>query len=140
VPGQFQVACIPATLEGANPFAQNKSDFDPGNGPLLNSAAFEDPSSFNFYYGKGPRVSNFRGFGYHNQDLTLFKRTQINEKVRFEFRAEFFNVWNLHIFRCTSHCFGDQGFDTDVASPTFGEWNGDVTPPRTIQLGAKLVF
>jgi hypothetical protein len=140
VPGQFQVACIPAVLEGANPFAQSKSDFDPANGPLLNSAAFEDPGSFNFYYGKGARVSNLRGFGYNNHDLTVFKRTQITEKVRVEVRAEFFNVWNQHVFRCTSRCFGDQGFDTDVASPTFGEWNGAVTPPRTIQLSAKLVF
>jgi hypothetical protein len=140
VPGQFQTACIPATLEGANPFAQSKSDFDPGKGPLLDSAAFEDPSSFNFYYGRGPRVSNFRGFGYHNHDLTIFKRTQITEQVRVELRAEFFNVWNQHVFRCTTRCFGDPGFDTDVASPTFGQWNGAVTPPRTIQLSAKLVF
>ena len=27
--GQFQAACIPAVLEGANPFEQTKSDFDP---------------------------------------------------------------------------------------------------------------
>jgi hypothetical protein len=140
VPGQFQAACIPTILEGANPFAQSKSDFDPANGPLLNSAAFEDPASFNFYYGKGARVSNLRGFGYNNHDLTIFKRTQISEKLRFEFRAEFFNVWNMHVFRCTSRCFGDQGFDTDVASPTFGEWNGAVTAPRTIQLSGKLIF
>jgi len=140
VPGQFRAACIPAQVSGADPFAQSKGDFDPARGPLLNSGAFEDPAGFNFYYGKGPRISNLRGFGYNNQDLTFFKRTQITEKVRFEVRAEFFNVWNSHVFRCTSRCFGDQGFDTDVSSPTFGEWNGAVTAPRTIQLSGKIVF
>lgn len=140
VPGQFQVACIPAILPGADPFAQTKGEFDPAKGALFNANAFENPGSFDFYYGQGPRVSNVRGFGYHNQDFTLFKRTQITERVGVEFRAEFFNMWNWHILTCTSHCFGGGAFDNDVASPAFGEWNGAVSSPRTIQFGAKFTF
>ena len=31
--------------------------------------------------------------------------------------------------------------NTDVASPSFGfDWNGNVSAPRNIQLGAKLTF
>jgi hypothetical protein len=140
VPDQFRVACIPAILPGANPFAQSKADFDPGKGALFNANAFESPNDFNFYYGNGPRVSNLRGFGYHNQDFTVYKRTRISESVGVEFRAEFFNMWNWHILTCTSRCFGGGAFDNDVSSPTFGEWNGAVSAPRTIQFGAKVIF
>jgi hypothetical protein len=140
VPGQFQVACIPTILPGANPFAQSKGGYDPGKGPLFNASAFESPDDFNFYYGQGPRISNLRGFGYHNQDFTLYKRTQISESFGVEFRAEFFNMWNWHILTCTSHCFGGLAFDNDVSSPGFGEWNGSVSTPRTIQFGLKMIF
>jgi hypothetical protein len=39
VPSQFAVGCIPPVLVGSNPFAQDKSSFDP-NRPLLDRAAF----------------------------------------------------------------------------------------------------
>jgi hypothetical protein len=139
VPSQFQVSCIPGILPGANPFAQSKGKFDPSL-PLLNAAAFESPNSFNFYLGQGPRVSNIRGFGFHNQDFGLIKDTRINEKVSVQFRAEFFNVWNWHNFVCQIFCTGVLAFDTDVSSPAFGTWNGSVSTPRNIQLGAKFVF
>jgi hypothetical protein len=31
-------------------------------------------------------------------------------------------------------------FNTDVASPSFGMWNGTVSDPRNIQFGLKLLF
>lgn len=138
VPEQFRVGCIPAILPGANPFAQDRSHFDP-NKPLFNAAAFESTNGFNFYYGQGPRVSNLRGFGNRNQDLSLIKDTKITEKVTFEFRAEAFNVWNWHIFSGSGE-FGSGAFDTNVASPTFGYWNGAVSGPRNLQLGARITF
>src|SRR5205823_12548519 len=129
VPPQFQVGCIPAVSPGANPWAQDKGSFEPSQ-PLFDRAAFESPNSFNFYYGSGPRISNLRGFGYHNHDLGLTKNTQISERVNLQLRAEFFNVWNWHIFNCSSQCFGGLAFTNDVSSPTFGMWNGAVTTPR----------
>src|SRR5439155_1647689 len=87
-PGQFVAGCIPAVLPGASPFAQSKDgSFDP-NRPLFDKAAFESADNFNFYFGTGPRVSNLRGFGYHNQDLNIIKNTRITEKVSLQFRAE----------------------------------------------------
>jgi Carboxypeptidase regulatory-like domain len=141
VPPQFAAACIPAVLPGANPFAQDKSHFDP-NKPLFNSASFESPDSFNFYLGQGPRVSNIRGFGYHNQDFALIKDIHITERVQFEFRAEVFNLWNWHIFATQGNPFVNypNAFTTDVASPSFGMWNGSVTAPRNIQLGARITY
>lgn len=140
VPGEFRVACIPAVLPGASPFAQSKGNFD-ANKPLFNAAAFEPVTAFDniTYYGQGPRVSNVRGFGYHNQDFGLIKSTQITERIRFQIRAEFFNVWNWHIFS-SSGTWGFSAFDTDIASPTFGTWNGTVSRPRNIQLGARITF
>ncbi|MCI0422512.1 MAG: TonB-dependent receptor [Acidobacteria bacterium] len=140
VPGQFAAGCIPAILPGADPYAQDKGNYDPQK-PLFNKAAFESADSFNFYLGKGPRVSNLRGFGYRNQDFGLTKVTQISEKVSIQIRAEAFNVWNWHIFTQAGANFaGFNVVNTDVASPSFGMWRGGVSRPRNIQVGAKIIF
>ena len=138
VPGQFGAACIPSVLLGANPWAQDKKNFDP-NMPLFNLAAFQDVNSFNFYLGDGPRVSNLRGFGYQNQDLALVKDINITERWRIQLRAEFFNLWNWHTFSAPGPWSGTV-FDIDIASPTFGMWDGSVSDPRNIQLGARISF
>ena len=139
IPSAFAESCIPAILPDADPWAQSKSSFDP-NSPLMNVNAFESTDKFNFYAGQGPRISNLRGFGFHNQDLSLVKNTRLTERVGFQFRAEFFNVWNWHVFDCTSQCQGALAFDNDVSSPSFGLWNGQVSTPRNIQFGLKLVY
>lgn len=139
VPAQFQVGCIPAILPGANPWALGKGQFSPDKA-VFNVAAFEPVSSFNFYYGKGPRVSNLRGPGYHNHDFGLLKDTNLTERVTLQFRAEFFNIWNWHVFNCVDLCLGASAFNTDISSPAFGMWNGTVTAPRNIQLGMQVLF
>jgi hypothetical protein len=141
LPTQFRAACIPAILPGTSPFAQSKSNFDPSK-PLFNVAAFEATGTLPngaFSLGNGPRISNVRGFGFYNHDFGLTKETAITERVRFEIRAEFFNVWNWHTFNFSGNGTG-WAFDTDVSSANFGVWNGTVTPPRNIQVGAKITF
>jgi hypothetical protein len=130
VPSQFGVGCIPAILPGANPFAQDKGDFDP-NKPLFNVSAFEPVDRFNFYYGVGPRISDLRGLGYHNQDVSLTKSFRISERVEFQLRGDFFNFWNWHSFR---------DFDTSIESPNFGMISGGATAPRYVQVGGKITF
>jgi len=143
VPGEFRASCIPAILPGASPWAQDKSNYDPAK-PLLNRDAFEPANSFNFYWGQGPRMSNLRGFGYRNQDLTLLKNTRLGERFNLQFRAEFFNVWNWHTFTSPGGESGlEEGFqviDIDVSSPAFSMWNGRVSTPRNIQFGLKFQF
>ncbi len=139
VPGQFAAGCIPGIIPGANPWAQSKGHFDP-NKPLFNQAAFEDFNSFNFYRGQGPRISNLRGFGYHNHDVGFIKNVRITERVNFQLRGEFFNIWNWHTFNCTTQCFGYGAFDTGVGDTLFGMWNGTVSNPRNIQVAGRITF
>jgi hypothetical protein len=138
VPYQFGASCVPSVLPGADPWAQDKKTFDP-NKPLFNVAAFQDVNRFNFYLGDGPRISNLRGFGYTNQDLALVKDIYFTERWRLQLRAEFFNLWNWHTFASTGPWAGTT-FDIDIASPTFGMWDGSVSDPRNIQLGARISF
>jgi len=147
VPGEFAAACIPGVLPGANPWQQTKSGFDPGRQdssgnqiPLFNTSSFEDYTKFNFTLGQGPRVSNYRGFGYHNHDLGLIKDIALTEKVKLQIRAEFFNIWNWHTFNCQTQCFGDNAFGNAVGDSQFGIWNGDVSNPRNVQAVARITF
>jgi hypothetical protein len=137
VPDQFRAACIPAI--NGNIFAQDLSSFDPAKGPLFNKDAFQSVNSFNFNYGTGARVTSYRGFGYHNQDLSLIKNTSLGGKLNLQLRIEAFNLWNWHMFTNSGE-FGGQAFVTDLASPDFGKWNGSVSNPRNIQVAARIEF
>jgi hypothetical protein len=80
-----------------------------------------------------------RAPGFHNEDFSLVKKTRITEKTGLQFRADFFNLFNWHMFTPTGYFIG-QAFDTDLASPTFGNWNGSVSFPRSIQFGLQFLF
>ena len=142
VPSQFRASCIPTVLNGADPFAIPVGSYDPGtHKPLFNSASFEPESNFTAvnYWGVGPRISNYRGQGYKNVDIGLGKRTMIAEKVAFILRAEAFNAFNMHSFTCTGNG-GCQAFNTTLGDPNFGQWGGNVTTPRNIQLVGRIEF
>lgn len=130
VPSQFQAACVPGLIPGQKPLLQDNDNFDPSL-PRYNIAALEPASSFNFYWGKGTRYTNVRGFPYTNFDISLYKNITIAERVRIQLRFESFNTFNQHIFT---------SFDTNVASPNFGRWTGGVSAPRNFQLGSKVTF
>jgi hypothetical protein len=141
VPAQFRMGCIPALREGANPWAQDLGSFDPNKGPLFSKDAFEPASAFNFYAGSGPRVSHLRGQSYRNHDLTLIKNTSLGGRINLQFRIEAFNLWNWHSFSAPGTAnSGVSAFNTDVASPDFGKWNGTVTNPRNVQFAVRLEF
>jgi hypothetical protein len=140
VPGQFRVACIPGVIPGQNPFLQSVGSVDV-NKPLFNVNAFEPATSFNFYYGKGERVTNYRGSGFRNQDLALSKDINIAEKVKIVIRAEAFNMWNAHYFTCGGQLFEDcTPFQNDISASDFGQWTGSITTPRNIQLVGRITF
>jgi hypothetical protein len=143
IPGQFAMSCVPALLPGADPFLTDQGSYDPGTGPLLNRAAFENGAQegvFNFDAGHGSRTSNVRQSGFRNHDFVLAKNTNITERVRFQIRAEFFNIWNWHFF-ARGTTWGEGGaFVTNLGSPNFGSWTGAVSAPRNIQLAAKFTF
>jgi len=121
-------------------FAQEKGRFDPANGPLLNTDAFEPTDAFNFYWGHGNRIEpEVRGFAYRNQDLSFIKNTALPGGINLQLSVALFNAWNWHMFNASGE-FGSAAFNTDLSSPDFGQWNGSVTDPRTIQVAARLQF
>lgn len=150
IPGQFRQSCIPGLIPGKSPFLQPKSSFDPAKGPLFDVNAFEPYTYFNNtnpayqdYQGAGSRITTIRGFGYHNESMALIKNTKLTERLNLQIRAEFFNLFNWHTYTNAGE-FGAQAFNTDVSSITgssaFGLWNGSVSAPRNIQVGARFEF
>jgi len=71
-----------------------------------------------------------RGPGLKQYDLSIQKRFPLNEAVRLEFRAEFFNLTNTPQFNAP---------DRFVNSATFGEVSS-AQGERMTQLALKLIF
>ena len=69
---------------------------------------------------------------------SIFKSFLINEQrgSQFQFRADFFNIWNHTQFRGSVQT---GGIGTQLGGSNFGVITA-AYDPRIIQLGAKLVF
>ena len=98
--------------------------------------AYFDTSAFSrndpFTFGNAPRIMpNLRSPTIVNFDVSLFKNTQITERVRLQFRAEFFNTINRTQFGRPT---------TSLNSSSFGRISRQVNSPRDIQLGLRLLF
>jgi hypothetical protein len=72
----------------------------------------------------------FNGPGYANTDMGLLKNIPIKEDVRFQFRADFFNLFNRPNL---------SGFINDLSNAQFAKATSTFNP-RYIQLGAKISF
>jgi hypothetical protein len=89
------------------------------------------------------------GPGLANVDLSLLKSTQITERIRTQFRAEFFNILNHANFATPNPVVFTSGptqgsaanqTATVVASPTAGVITSTATTSRQIQFGLKVLF
>jgi hypothetical protein len=95
-------------------------------------------------YGTLPR-NFFRGPSYANFDLAFSKTTVITERVKLEFRAEFFNIFNHANFLNPGVTNNGDGIfaggapGTNINSSSFGEITGTYDP-RIIQLALRLSF
>ena len=82
------------------------------------------------------RSGQIRKQSLFNIDMSIAKSFMITERLRFQFRAEAFNLTNYYFFG------RDNNFDTNPNSPTFGTqfpsqaWIGNGYP-RQVQLGFK---
>jgi hypothetical protein len=95
----------------------------------FNVAAFAQPAAFTF--GNAPRfLSNPRGPGLNNWDIGISKMFQPVERLKIQFRSEFFNAFNHANFYLPNTTFGDPGF---------GSLN-QTLPARDIQFAIKLLF
>lgn len=114
---------------------------------IFNGAALANPNSADrlgaggaYLFGDMPRItSEVRTQFFLNEDMSLIKRTQITEGVSVNFHADFFNVFNRHIFNRVGELtpFGS----TFVGSNnSFGLITSTVDSPRNIQLQLKVEF
>ncbi|MBV8816803.1 MAG: hypothetical protein JO022_00525, partial [Acidobacteriaceae bacterium] len=80
--------------------------------------------------------NTFRGPGFHNLDIALIKDTPLGQRsggelANLQFRAEFFNVFNLVNFGLPSNT---------VLGPGFGVISKSAGSSRQIQLSLKVIF
>lgn len=115
------------------------SGLDAVNGtPYLNSAAFEAPpvtpdNGYSFL-GSAPRLlSSIRGPSHATEDFGVLKRTSITENTNFEFRADFFNLFNRV-------GLGDPDTDVTDGPGSFGYVFGPQQGGRVIQFSARFNF
>jgi hypothetical protein len=76
------------------------------------------------------RVGAFRNPAFIQTDMTLYKNTHINERLVFQIRFEFYNLFNHANF---------QNIQGDLSQGNFGQVTAQ-TLPRWWQLGGKFTF
>jgi hypothetical protein len=112
--------------------------FDPNRDTMFNPAAWEDPAPFTF--GNGPRTyGGLRQFSYLNEDISIIKVTNVNERVSIEFRVDFLNIFNRTVFGLGTG--GDQygaAWNSNRFAP--GTINSQSNYPREIQFGLKINY
>lgn len=95
-----------------------------------NTAAFALPAPFTF--GDETRTdSELRDAGIANWDFTAGKTFPLRERLNFEFKAEFFNIFNRVQF-------GDPG--DSVGSSNYGRVSSTIGNPRLVQFSGRFVF
>ena len=140
VPGQ------PVYLYGANcaTTLQGLGDLAPGQGcpggRAINPTAFTNVTS-----GLGTAPRNFaRGFGAWQMDLAVRREFPIGEKLKLQFRAEAFNMFNHPNFGAIDSFFGDPTFGQALG--TLANSLGILSPlyqmggPRSMQFALKAIF
>jgi hypothetical protein len=133
-------------LYGANcaSLLQGLGDLQPGQGcpggKAINPLAFTTATS-----GLGNAPRNFaRGFGAWQMDLAVRRDFPIHERLKLQFRAEAFNVFNHPNFGTINSNFGQPTFGQ--ATATLAQSLGVLNPlyqmggPRSMQFALKLIF
>ena len=108
----------------------NLPDSERGINRWFNTGAFVIPPPFTF--GTAPRtLPNARGPSLTQLDFSTLKNFDLTERMRLEFRAEFFNFTNHPVF-------GNPGIF--MGTPQFGVISNQRNIPRQIQFGLKLYW
>ncbi|MCU1257472.1 MAG: hypothetical protein JWO80_357 [Bryobacterales bacterium] len=94
----------------------------------ISTAAFAIPPQYT--YGTAGR-NLFHGPRLFDTDLSLAKYFRISERLRFEFRAEAFNLWNSSEFSNPSAVFG---------TASFGNITSTSIDKREIQFAGRLIW
>jgi hypothetical protein len=76
-------------------------------------------------------IGSVMGPGQNNWDFSLMKTTKITEGLSFQFRTEFYNIWN--------HAQFNPPVDNRGVA-TFGQIQSSSVPPRIMQFAVKFLF
>jgi hypothetical protein len=117
--------------------------------PCLNSAAFYDTSNNLLTAWPNQTRNQFRGAGYFDIDMGLYKNFQIREGTNLAIGMMAYNVFN-HVnmpFPNNTFSTGDTTFGTITGGPAvgvptspYGNFLGFDSSPRIVQLSAKITF
>ncbi|MDQ6665718.1 MAG: carboxypeptidase regulatory-like domain-containing protein, partial [Acidobacteriota bacterium] len=96
----------------------------------FDTSQFSNPLEYHF--GNAPRTfGGTRTDGISQVDLSMHKNTNLTEKLKLQFRAEFFNLTNTPHFAPPNTNFGN---------PLFGVVSAQSNQPRIIQFALKLLM
>jgi hypothetical protein len=95
---------------------------------LFPSGTFNAPTTFGAEGNEG--YNRFRQPGFAESDVALLKNTAITERVNFQLRFEFFNLFNRANLNSV---------DANLPDGNFGKVTGQYTP-RFVQFGGNLTF
>lgn len=101
----------------------------PTKSEAFNTAVFAHP--VNEYGNSGRGVIN--GMNYDNFDFSLLKDIPVHEEFGFQFRAEFFNVFNIQNYGVPGTTYGNSGFGVITAL-------APGATPRVLQLALRAYF
>jgi hypothetical protein len=111
--------------------------------PWLNFNAFTEPAAGT--YGNS-RNGDFYGPSFAQADLSVIKDTSITERVRGQFRAEFFNILNHPNFATPSSGLYGNTTWSPTSAASFGQISNTVGSSigfgtsRQLQLALKVLF
>jgi hypothetical protein len=112
-----------AVFTGENPLAFNPDD------ATIMPIPFDVPSNVGRNHWYGPGINNW--------NFNLAKTTAITEKLNFQLRFEFYNMFNRTQFNKPDNTIGDPNFGYSTSQ--VGQ-NDDTTGARQVQIGAKFNF
>ncbi len=109
-------------------------------GSRFNSNAWADPAPYTF--GNAPVTdADIRQLPFYQEDFSIKKQMNLNDRVSIEFRVDFLNAFNRVLFSF------DQGGDMygniiggGQLGVNFGHEAGQSNPPREIQFGLKIQY
>lgn len=149
------------TFHGGQPFDETRTGLDLIGNPLagvshafsksgvtwINTAAFctpiadggSDPTCAPNIFGGTLRRNQYYGPGFSDVDLSVFKNIPITERVKVQFRAEMFNLFNR-----INLASGPGSVSGGVVSDTIGDFNGapGIGPGEAFntQFALKIIF
>jgi hypothetical protein len=113
--------------------------------PCLNVNAFSDPTVPSFTAWSTQNRNQFRGPGYFDMDMTIFRTFKVGERLTMKAGIQAFNILNHPNFANPDSGVGDSTFGqilSTAGTPTspYGSFLGFDSSPRIIQLSARITF